>query len=80
MLLVQFIRIAAQKNDSEQQLESDKNIVFHPFFPTFLLDRIMSDALEDYDGKVSIGGRTITNLRCADYIDALYEEEQEGSS
>ena len=37
----------------------------------------MSDALEEHDGKVSIGGRTITNLRFADDIDALVEEEQE---
>ena len=37
----------------------------------------MSDALEDPDGKVSIGGRNITNLRFADDIDALAEEEQE---
>ena len=37
----------------------------------------MSDALEEYDGKVSIGGRNITNLRAADDIDALAEEEQE---
>ena len=38
---------------------------------------IMSDALEEHDGKVSIGGRNITNLRIADDIDALAEEEQE---
>ena len=37
----------------------------------------MSDALEEHDGKVSIGGRNITNLRFADDIDALGEEEQE---
>ena len=37
----------------------------------------MSDALEEHDGKVSIGGRNITNLRFADDIDALAEEEQE---
>ena len=37
----------------------------------------MSDALEDHDGKVSIGGRNITNLRFADDTDALAEEEQE---
>ena len=37
----------------------------------------MSDALEEHDGKVSIGGRNITNLRIADDIDALAEEEQE---
>ena len=37
----------------------------------------MSDALEEHDEKVSIGGRNITNLRFADDIDALAEEEQE---
>ena len=37
----------------------------------------MSDALEEHDGKVSIGGRNITNLRFAKDIDALAEEEQE---
>ena len=41
------------------------------------LERIMSDALEEHDGKLSIGGRNITNLRFADDIDALAEEEQE---
>ena len=37
----------------------------------------MSDALEEHDGKASIGGRNITNLRFADDIDALAEEGQE---
>ena len=41
------------------------------------LERIMFDALEEHDGKVSTGGRNITNLRFADDIDALAEEEQE---
>ena len=41
------------------------------------LEWIMSDALEEHDGKVSIGGRNITNLWFADDIDALAEEEQE---
>ena len=41
------------------------------------LERIMSDALETHDGKVSIGGRNITNMRSADDIGALAEEEQE---
>ncbi|MEW8544681.1 MAG: hypothetical protein AB2693_14235, partial [Candidatus Thiodiazotropha sp.] len=36
----------------------------------------MSAALIEYDGKVSIGGRNITNPRFADDIDALSEEEQ----
>ena len=37
----------------------------------------MTDALEDYEGTVSIGGRTITNLRFADDIDGLAGEEEE---
>ena len=36
----------------------------------------MSDALEEHDGKVSVGDRSITNLRFGDYIDSLAEEEQ----
>ena len=31
----------------------------------------MADAFEDHEGTVSIGGRTITNLRFADDIDGL---------
>ena len=49
--------------------------VSHPL--QHFLERIMSDALEDHDVIVSIGGRNITNLRFADDIDALAEEEQE---
>ena len=37
----------------------------------------MTDALEDHEGTVSIGGRTITNLCCADDIDGLAGEEEE---
>ena len=37
----------------------------------------MADALEDHKGTVSIGGRTITNLRFADDIDGLAGEEEE---
>ena len=36
----------------------------------------MNDALEEHDGKVSIGSRNISNLWFADDIDALSEEEQ----
>ena len=38
----------------------------------------MSDALEEHDGKVSISGRNISNLRFVDdiHVDALDEEEQ----
>ena len=37
----------------------------------------MSDALKEHNGKVSIGGRNITNLRFADDTEALAEEKQE---
>ena len=42
-----------------------------------LLKRIMTDALEDHEGTVSIGGRTITCLRFTDDIDGLAGEEGE---
>ena len=45
-----------------------------PTLFNIFLERIMSDALEDYDEKVSIGGRTVTNLWFADDIGALAEE------
>ena len=41
------------------------------------LERIMTDTLENQEGTVSIGGRTITNLRFADDIDGLAGEEEE---
>ena len=41
------------------------------------LGRTMTDALDDHDGTVSTGGRTITNLRFADDIDGLAGEEEE---
>ena len=38
----------------------------------------MTDALEDHEGTVSIGGRTIsTNLRFPDDIDGLAGEEED---
>ena len=37
----------------------------------------MTDTLEDHEGTVSIGRRTITNLHFADDIDGLAGEEEE---
>ena len=37
----------------------------------------MTNALEDHEGTVSIGGRTITNLRFADDIDGLAGEDDD---
>ena len=51
--------------------------VLSPTLSDIFLPRIMSDALEEHHGKVSIDGRTITNLQFDDDIDALAEEEQQ---
>ena len=40
-------------------------------------ERIMTDALEDHEGTVSIGGITITNFRFTDDVDGLAGEEKE---
>ena len=48
-----------------------------PTLFNILLERIMTDSLEDHAGTVSIGGRTITNLRFADDIDGLAGTETE---
>ena len=37
----------------------------------------MTNALEDHEGTVTIGGRTITSLRFADGIDGLAGQEEE---
>ena len=42
-------------------------------FNTFL-EQIMTNSLEEHDGKVNIGGRGITNLLFDDDIDALTGE------
>ena len=46
------------------------------FFNIFK-ERITTDALEDHEGTISIGGRTITNLLFADDMDGLAGEEEE---
>ena len=48
-----------------------------PALFNIFLERIMTDALEDHEGIVSIGGRAITYLRFADDIDCLAGEEEE---
>ena len=53
-------------------MSSFTQLLQHVFFKW-----IMSDVLEGHDGKVSVGGRTITNLRVACDTDALSEEQQE---
>ena len=48
-----------------------------PTLFNIFLERFMSDSLAEHDGKVSIGGRNITNLRFTNDMDALAEGEQE---
>ena len=48
-----------------------------PTLFNIFLERIMTDALEDHEGTVSIGGRTITDLRFAVDIDGSAGEEEE---
>ena len=48
-----------------------------PTLFNIFLERIMTDALEDHEGSISIGGRAITNLRFADGNDALARKEEE---
>ena len=51
--------------------------LFSPTLFNIFLERIMTDALENHEGTVSIGGRTITNLRFADDINGLAGDEEE---
>lgn len=48
-----------------------------PTLFNIFLERIMTDALEDHRGTVSIGGRAVTNLRFADDIDGVAGKEKE---
>ena len=50
--------------------------LFLPILFNVFLERVMTDALEDHEGTVSIGGRTIINLRFADDIDGLAGEKK----
>ena len=48
-----------------------------PTLFNIFLERIMTDALNDHESTVSIGGRTVSNLRFADDIDGLAGSEHE---
>ena len=48
-----------------------------PTLFNIFLERIMTEALYDHQGTVSIGGRNITNLRFADDIDGVAGKEEE---
>ena len=71
--------MAPWETGSEQQMESDRDVYSHSLPPSFnmFLEIITTDALQDHEGTVTIGDRTITNLRFADDIDGLAGEEEE---
>ena len=48
-----------------------------PTLFNIFLERIMTDALEDHQSTVSIGGRCVSNLRFADDIDGLAGSQEE---
>ena len=50
-------------------VEVRQGCLLSPTLFNIFLERIMADALEDHKSTVSIGGRTISNLRFADDID-----------
>ena len=73
---------AVQMNSSKEEWFRStagvrKGCLLSPSLFNIFVEKHMSDALDEHDGKVSIGGKTITSLRFADDIDALAEEEQE---
>ena len=52
-------------------------MLLSPILFSIFLERITADALEEHERTVSIGGRTIANLRFADHIDGLGRQELE---
>ena len=76
------VTVAVQMNGSRGEwfrttVGVRQRCLLSPTLFNIFLEQIMSDALEDHDGKVSIGGRNIINLQFADDRDALAEEKQE---
>ena len=64
-------------NSSKTRVGVRQGCLLSPTLFNILLERITTVASEDSEGTVSIGGRTITNLRFADDIDGLAGEEEE---
>ena len=61
-------------------IEVRQGCLLSPTLFNIFLERIMADALEKYEETVSIGGKTVTNLRFADDTDGLAGNEKEIAS
>ena len=70
-----FMALIPWENVSEQGRE--RKDLLSPTLFNIYIERIMSDALEEHDGKVSISSRNIINLQFAKDLDAIAGEEQE---
>ncbi|XP_076458579.1 uncharacterized protein LOC143292278 [Babylonia areolata] len=57
-----------------------QGFLLSPALFDIFVERVMSDALKDHEGTVTIGGRTVTNLRFADDIEGLAGSETELSN
>ena len=64
-------------SEKKKTVEVRRGCLLSPIPLNIFLERIMTDALEDHKGTVSIGGRTITDLRFAENIDGLAGEDDE---
>ena len=54
-----------------------RGCLLSPTLFNLFLERITTDAIEDHEGNVSIGSRTIANHRFGDDIDGLAGEGEE---
>ena len=92
LYLIQVIEILHNKATSAVYLNGDiedwfrttvgvrQGCLLSPTLFDIFLERIMTAALEDHQRTVSIGGRTITNLRFTGDIDGLTGKEEELAS
>ena len=58
-------------------VEVRQGCLLSPTLFNIFLERIVTDVLENHEGTVSSGGRTITNLRFPDDIDSSAGAEKE---